>query len=259
MDPLSAYLPTDRRHALLAGRTLSAYTRGTALLADISGFTPLSEALVIALGPQRGAEELSRHLNTVYEAVIAQVDRYRGSVLVFSGDAITCWFDGDGGRRAVTCGLAMQAAMRPFAGLATSAGVVLSLAMKVAIAAGPARRFIVGDPAIQRLDVLGGATLDRMAAGEKHAQRGEVVVDAATLADLKTAMEDVRDVSHGQGNSGWCAVSTAGRHSVRGRRSPPPRCPCLNCKPGCCPRSSRGCRRGKPITWQRSARMWRCL
>ena len=29
----------------------------------------------------------------IYSALIAQVDRYRGSVISFSGDAITCWFD----------------------------------------------------------------------------------------------------------------------------------------------------------------------
>jgi len=39
--------------------------RGTVLFADISGFTPLTEALVRTLGPRRGAEELARQLNEV--------------------------------------------------------------------------------------------------------------------------------------------------------------------------------------------------
>src|SRR5204862_6880763 len=63
------------------------------LFADLSGFTPLTEALVRALGPQRGAEELTRQLNLVYDALIGQVENYRGTVIGFSGDAITCWFD----------------------------------------------------------------------------------------------------------------------------------------------------------------------
>jgi adenylate cyclase len=94
-----AYIPTDRRHALTRGADLPPRTTGAALFADISGFTPLTEALVAALGPQRGAEELPVQLNRIYDALVAQVDDYRGSVLGFAGDAITCWFDesGDGG------------------------------------------------------------------------------------------------------------------------------------------------------------------
>ena len=78
MEPLAAYLPLDRRHALAHGRDLPDRTQGTALFADISGFTPLTESLLNALGPQRGAEELSRHLNTLFDAIIAKVDRYGG-------------------------------------------------------------------------------------------------------------------------------------------------------------------------------------
>ena len=39
---------------------------GAALFADISGFTPLTEALARELGPQRGAEELTRQLDLIY-------------------------------------------------------------------------------------------------------------------------------------------------------------------------------------------------
>src|SRR6476646_1933663 len=93
MDLLSTYLPTDRLHALARGAALPSRARGTVLFADISGFTPLTEALVRTLGPRRGAEELARQLNEVYDAVITEVDRFGGSVIGFGGDAITCWFD----------------------------------------------------------------------------------------------------------------------------------------------------------------------
>src|SRR6185503_10321825 len=93
MNLLAAYLPADRLHALAGGATLPSRARGTVLFADISGFTPLTEALVRTLGPRRGAEELAHQLNEVYDALIAEVDRYGGSVIGFGGDAITCWFD----------------------------------------------------------------------------------------------------------------------------------------------------------------------
>ncbi len=183
-DVLSVYIPTDRRHALAQGKALPDRMHGAALFADISGFTPLAESLARVLGPHRGAEELTRHLNLVYDALIAVVDRFGGSVVTFAGDAITCWFDGDTGLRATACALQLQEAMAPFAHLVLFSGNTVSLTLKVAVAVGPVRRFVVGDPAIQLLDVIAGATLDRLAAAEHQAQKGEVVVCAEVVPAL---------------------------------------------------------------------------
>ena len=98
MGPLDAYIPLDRRRAIASGEILPDRTQGAVLFADISGFTPLTEALVATFNPKRGAEELSKQLNAVYGALIAEIHHYSGSVIGFSGDAITCWFDGDEGR-----------------------------------------------------------------------------------------------------------------------------------------------------------------
>src|SRR5438552_12918811 len=108
MDVFSAYIPTDRRFALAAKSALSERSDASALFADISGFTPLTEVLARALGARRGAEELTVHLNSVYQALIQEVDRYGGSVIAFAGDAITCWFDGADSRRSILCALAIQ-------------------------------------------------------------------------------------------------------------------------------------------------------
>jgi adenylate cyclase len=180
----SVYIPMDRRHAIAHGAELPDRTTGAALFADISGFTPLTDALVRELGPQRGAEELSRQLNLVYDAVIAEIDRYGGSVVEFSGDAITCWLDGDDGRRAVAAALAMQRAMAHFATVTIPSGHTVTLAMKVAVAVGPVRRFLLGDPAAQLVDVLAGATMDLLAALEHLAEKGEVLLDGAAAAGL---------------------------------------------------------------------------
>ncbi len=176
MDSPVAFIPIDRRHALARGQTLPDHTRGAALFADISGFTPLTEALSKMLGQQRGAEEISRQLNRVYDALITEVERYGGSVINFAGDAITCWFDGDEGARATASALMMQRAMAQFSSLTLPSGGMVTLAMKAALAGGPVRRFVVGDPAIQLIDVLAGATLGRMSIVEHHANRTEVVL-----------------------------------------------------------------------------------
>jgi CheY-like chemotaxis protein/class 3 adenylate cyclase/predicted metal-dependent HD superfamily phosphohydrolase len=178
VEPLHVYLPMDRRHALLRGESLPDRTNGAALFADISGFTPLTAALAQELGLQRGAEELTRLLNEVFGALVAEVHSYRGSVIGFSGDAITCWLDGDDGLGATACALAMQRAMAPFGSLSTPTGTPVSLAIKVAVVAGPVRRFLAGDPDVQIMEVIAGRTLDHLARAEHNARPGEVVVAA---------------------------------------------------------------------------------
>ncbi len=188
MEALAAYLPMDRRQATVRGFELPERAEGAVLFADISGFTPLTEVLAQELGPRQGAEELTRQLNRVYGALIGEVHRVRGSVVGFSGDAITCWFDGDDGRRALACGLNMQRVMTWFYALKTPSGETIPLAIKAAACRGPVRRFLTGDPEVQVLDVLAGATLDRMAVAEGLAELGEVVVGPEILETLGGAL-----------------------------------------------------------------------
>jgi class 3 adenylate cyclase/tetratricopeptide (TPR) repeat protein len=182
MSDLSAYIPQDRRWALLHGEELPNRAAGTALLADVSGFTPLAERLIGDFGPRRGAEELTALLNQVFAALIVQVEAFGGSVIGFAGDAITCWFaeaqshhrltDSPTHQRALACALTLQQAMLPFA----------ALTIKVAIVSGPVRRFVVGDPDIQLLDLLAGRSIDKLGRLAALALPGEVVTDESTLA-----------------------------------------------------------------------------
>jgi CheY-like chemotaxis protein len=199
------YLPIDRRQALVAGRELPSRAQGAALFADVSGFTPLTEALVEELGRQRGAEELVRQLNRVFTTLVAEVHAYRGSVIGFSGDAITCWFDEDTGAaqtpgaqlRALACALALQEAIRSFAELTTSGGQLYSVGIKVAVAAGSVRRFLPGNPDLQVMETLAGRVLDTVALGEQLAQRGEVIA-AQELANA-LGEQVLRGVVRGDG------------------------------------------------------------
>ena len=77
MDSMAAYIPQDRRQVLAHTIQLPERPEGATLFADISGFTPLTEALRVALGPRQGSEALTDQLNRTYTALIAQVDAYR--------------------------------------------------------------------------------------------------------------------------------------------------------------------------------------
>ncbi len=226
----SIYIPADRRVALAYGLELPRHTTGAALFADISGFTPLTETLKRALGERHGAERLAQYLNQVYDALIANVDAHGGSVIGFSGDAITCWFDdtfisdvyrkivdegivGAGlcacpppacppaAPRAAACALAMIEAMKQFAELEVPGQGVFALKVKVAVAQGPVQRLLAGNPDYQVIDSAAGETMLRMAAAEHLAEKGQVLVDAHTresLGDALSVMAERIDTDTGQ-------------------------------------------------------------
>ncbi len=205
MRLLDAYIPIGRRQALLAGRDLPSRASGAILCADISGFTPLTEVLVRELGPRRGADVLSVELNLAYGALVDGVRLYGGSVIGFSGDAITCWFEGDDGLRATACALALQQIVNRLGESDRHSPHAPRLSIKVAVTAGSVRRFLVGDPAIQTIDVLAGATVERVNRAEKQAARGEVVVAGSRSG---TRLYDLFDIISQRGDIAVVARSS---------------------------------------------------
>ncbi len=188
---LPTYIAADRRQAMSAGQTLLDRQRGTVLFADIGGFSPLSEAMENAYGLQRGAEELATAVSAIFDDLVESVARRHGSIVAFGGDSITAWFEDGRELSAVACALEMQTAMAPVEGSPTAPDV-LPVSLKVALAHGAARRFMVGDPQVQLHDVLAGGAVDQACAGEKCCQPGEVTVEsslAAALADAITVAE----------------------------------------------------------------------
>lgn len=181
------FIPMDQRFALASGKELVQKTFGTALFADISGFTGLTRIMIEELGQQEGAEEILRLVNPVYEDLIAEVHHYSGSVIGFAGDAILCWFDegqGNSAWRAATAAFEMQHCLSKHAQIRTQKGTFLSLGIKIAMASGAVSRFVVGDPSINRIDVIAGSTIMRMAAAENKANTGEIIVSRVGWEDF---------------------------------------------------------------------------
>ncbi len=189
------YIPEDRRAALAANRELPHTADGAVLFADISGFTALTEALATARGARSGADEATRRLNQVYNALIETLHAYGGAVISFSGDGMLCWFADESDsewtalRRALGAAFAVQQRMRPFATIPIDDSMAVHLGIKTTVAGGPARRFVVGDPAIQRIDVLVGKVVDRTSTAEQLANQGETLVDEETLLAVRQAVE----------------------------------------------------------------------
>ncbi|MFQ5576690.1 MAG: adenylate/guanylate cyclase domain-containing protein [Anaerolineae bacterium] len=102
---LAAYLPryllksiTERPEP---GRVEGRFHHGTLLLADVAGFTALSEKL--AARGREGAEEMAHILNQIFDPILDISSQYGGDVLKFGGDSLLIFFEGDDApRRAAT-------------------------------------------------------------------------------------------------------------------------------------------------------------
>ena len=91
---LAAYVPPGLVRAILAdpspphlAENQTDYFSAATLFADVSGFTPLTEAL--AQKGLEGPEELTRLLNTYFSRMISLVEAEGGELVKFSGDAMT--------------------------------------------------------------------------------------------------------------------------------------------------------------------------
>ena len=211
-DNPQAYVPGDRRAALAHGEDLPRHTTGSALFVDISGFTSLTEALATELGARRGAEELTATLDRVFAALLERLHVWRGSVIYFSGDAVTAWLDGDDGLGAVACALEMQRVMADVGLVCTPGGREVRLGVKIAVATGSVHRFVVGDPDVQLIDVLAGTLTDSLASAEQVSESGDVVVDRGAMTSLadRVVIAEMRAGEHGPvGVVGGLAVAAS--------------------------------------------------
>ncbi len=179
---MAAYVPPLLARQILAAPRIptgpaAARFPAAALFADISGFTPLAEALA-QRGPA-GQEELSELLNRSFGRMIALLEAEGGEVVKVSGDALTVLFPAldeplsHASRRAVQAATAMQAAMAEFADLPTSSGPV-ALAMRGGIGAGEVVAMQVGGVLDRWEFVVAGDPLRQAAQAQGQARRGEV-------------------------------------------------------------------------------------
>lgn len=200
-DPLAGFLAPDRELAVRQGVALPDRAAGAVLMADLSGFTTLVEAMANEYGPRRGAEELSQHLSRLYGTLTSEVHQRGGSVVTYIGDAMLCWFDdaapvgraARGAPRALAAAVALQGVMRRFEALAMPGGATIGFGLKVGVAAGPVRRFLLGTERSRRYDVLAGATVDRAVAAANAARRGEILVSAEALEGIGVRLAEWRD------------------------------------------------------------------
>ncbi|NOZ06496.1 MAG: tetratricopeptide repeat protein, partial [Chloroflexi bacterium] len=192
LQTMATYLPRQVVNEVLAdptpGRVRGQTTFGTLLMADITGFTALSEHIA-RLG-REGAEEITGIVNHYFTHMIESSDRECGFLIKFAGDAMILLFtDEDHAWRAVRAGVAMQEAMKRFAHVQTSQGE-FSLRVKMGISTGDIFTAHVGTRERMEYVVMGQA-VRAMAQAENIAQAGELVLNEATFQVVASATRDV--------------------------------------------------------------------
>ena len=187
---LASFLPDRLVRRLLeepqaAGRAHADRLVGALLLADISGFTAITERL--AAGGPGGAEELRGLLDGAFSPLLELIAGTGGDVLKFAGDALlACWPAPAGdlderGLAAATaaaagCAEAMQAALGRFA-----AAERLPLALRIGIGAGEVVVLDVGGERERRELLVAGAAVPQTTGAAERARPGQVVLAQPAL------------------------------------------------------------------------------
>jgi class 3 adenylate cyclase/tetratricopeptide (TPR) repeat protein len=174
-----------------AGRPHADRMVAALLLADISGFTAITERLA-RRGPG-GAEELRGLLDGAFEPLLELIGGTGGDVLKFAGDALlACWpAEGYNQERALAgatasatgCAEAMQAALDRYAGVTR-----LPLALRIGVGAGEVVVLDVGGVRERRELLVAGAAVPQTTGAAERAQPGLVALSPAALDLLERGL-----------------------------------------------------------------------
>ena len=153
---------------------------GTAVFADISGFTKLSESL--ARKGREGAEQITEAIGHIFELMLAVAYDSGGSLIKFGGDSLLLWFHTEGhAGRACRATVLMRQVLREV-GVVDLPDARITLQISQGVHSGRFHFFAVGESHIELLTA--GPAWTRLVAIEHDADSDEIVVSADTAAAL---------------------------------------------------------------------------
>ncbi len=157
------------------------FIEGTLMMADISGFTAMSEKLS-TLGKE-GAEEVTRAINTCFTTLLEVIQLHNGALLKFGGDALLVLFSEQNHPWAgVRAAWQMQQVMKQFARTPTSLGE-FPLRISIGLNTGAFFAANIGTPTQMEYFVT-GRQVNETARTEDAASAGQVFIHENTLRRL---------------------------------------------------------------------------
>jgi len=195
---------------------------GTMVMADLSGFTNLSERLA-SLGDE-GAERLTGIINAFFARMLETASAFGGDTLTFGGDAILLLFDGpDHASRAVAASLAMLRQVERAAAVDSGEGKV-KIGMSVGAHSGTFLLAAAGLPEERVHSFVIGRGAELTASAEACAESGQLAVSTSTLRLLPG---DPTVAPAGEGGDFWrvdafAAPNRTPRAGLAGAAAPSP-------------------------------------
>ncbi|HEY5318750.1 MAG TPA: adenylate/guanylate cyclase domain-containing protein, partial [Solirubrobacteraceae bacterium] len=189
ISALTGYVPPNVLRRLGGGLAELPYAEkfeGAVLIADISGFTTITEQMD-RRGPE-GAETLAGLLNHYFGRLIDHVHERGGDVFSFTGDGlIAAWprISGEALDGTLHCATACALELAATQSEHLEAGGV-PLSVRLGVSAGPLRALELGGLHGRRFSILGGEPLDAAAKASEVVAPGEVGVDAERWPLLAT-------------------------------------------------------------------------
>jgi class 3 adenylate cyclase len=151
---------------------------GSLLLADISGFTNMSERLAEA--GKEGAEWLTSIINQYFHTMLDIAHRHGGTNLKFGGDALLVMFRGDNhAQQAVTAARAMQRATHKFTTFRVG-NYRIRLNMTVGVHSGLFWSAVAGLPGRRMQHFILGPDASFAAKTQAKATAGELIISETT-------------------------------------------------------------------------------
>lgn len=179
----------------LAGEVEVMPFRASVLLADLSGFTAITERAL--LEEDRGAERVQEALNTFFGRIADLVLASHGEILAYPGDAVLCMWPANPDteevecvRRAAACAAAI---IEQVHGLRIDDDLVLRV--RVSVAAGPVWRAIAGGVSGHWEALVGGAALSDLGPALERARPGQGML--APLAARALGLPDGSAIPQG--------------------------------------------------------------
>lgn len=161
---------------------------GSALFADMAGFTSLTETIMQrSANVNNGLLELADVVNLFLSRQIDIINQFGGDILKFAGDALISVWPANSEKelsemayQAVQCGLELQRQLHR-----TKIGSGLELSLRIGVGAGPLIAQMVGGLYDRWEFLIGGDAIDQIGRAEKIAEPGQVVVSPQARRLLK--------------------------------------------------------------------------
>jgi len=180
---LPCYLVNEQLRDPQPGQVSGRFREATIMLADISGFTAMSERL--SRQGEEGAEKITNIVGDYFTTMLDITARQGGDLLKFGGDALlVAFFDHDHAINACRAGAQMQQAIARFSQV-EAFGETFSLKMTVGLGSGLLFTANLGTPEKMEYTAMGEA-LAQMAHAEDQAAGGEIFIDEATYQAVKS-------------------------------------------------------------------------